>query len=170
MIRMPEEWRTIAEFPRYEVSSLGRVRRKDTGRLRKVGRRKGYACCVFWDEKGHYRFVHRVMCIAWHGPPPFEGAHAAHLDGVRDHNAPENLVWASAQENNAHRIGHGTDGRGERNPRAKYTEREVREVHRLRAAGVRNIDVAERLGMPQGSASKIYAGIIWPHLHPDNAR
>ncbi len=38
---MQEEWRTIKEFPLFEVSNLGRVRRIKTGRLLKIRMDKG---------------------------------------------------------------------------------------------------------------------------------
>ena len=37
-----EEWKSIAEFPNYEISSLGNVKNKNTGRILKAANNGGY--------------------------------------------------------------------------------------------------------------------------------
>ncbi len=44
-------------------------------------------------------YVHVAVCIAWHGPPPFEGALVLHRDDDPNNNRPANLRWGSASEN-----------------------------------------------------------------------
>ncbi len=43
--------------------------------------------------------VHRAVCEAFHGPPPFEGAVVIHLDEDGLNNRPENLKWGTQKEN-----------------------------------------------------------------------
>jgi hypothetical protein len=43
--------------------------------------------------------VHRLICEAFHGPPPFDGAIVLHLDEDATNNRPENLKWGTMKEN-----------------------------------------------------------------------
>lgn len=44
-------------------------------------------------------YVHQVVCLTFHGPPPFEGALVRHLDNDASNNAAENLAWGTAKDN-----------------------------------------------------------------------
>ncbi len=43
--------------------------------------------------------VHRAVCEAFHGPPPFKGAVVIHRDENALNNRPENLKWGTQKEN-----------------------------------------------------------------------
>jgi hypothetical protein len=43
--------------------------------------------------------VHRLVCEAFHGPPPFSKAVVIHLDEDATNNRPENLKWGTQKEN-----------------------------------------------------------------------
>ena len=43
--------------------------------------------------------MHRLVCSAFHGPRPFEGAIVIHLDENALNNKPENLKWGTQKEN-----------------------------------------------------------------------
>jgi hypothetical protein len=43
--------------------------------------------------------VHRLVCEAFHGPPPFEKAVVIHIDENALNNRPENLRWGTQKEN-----------------------------------------------------------------------
>lgn len=43
--------------------------------------------------------VHRLVCEAFHGPPPFKGAVVIHIDENALNNRPENLRWGTQKEN-----------------------------------------------------------------------
>lgn len=102
-----EEWRTVPEHADYEVSSLGRVRshkgRKDDGipftpRLLSIKPdRAGYPRTQL--DKIHYN-VHRLVAAAWLGPCP-EGKEVDHINNIRNDNRPENIRYATRQENMA---------------------------------------------------------------------
>ena len=48
-----------------------------------------------------------LVVLAFLGPPPFPGAHAAHFDGDKLNNRLSNLRWASPAENEADKRRHG---------------------------------------------------------------
>lgn len=45
------------------------------------------------------RKVHQLVCEAFHGPKPFDGAVVIHLDENALNNRPENLKWGTQKEN-----------------------------------------------------------------------
>lgn len=50
-------------------------------------------------KEGKNYKVHRMVCEAFHGPPPFDGAVVIHLDENGLNNRPENLKWGTQKEN-----------------------------------------------------------------------
>lgn len=48
---------------------------------------------------GSQKCVHRFICMAFHGPPPFPNAHARHLNDHKLDNRPENLAWGTRSDN-----------------------------------------------------------------------
>ena len=43
--------------------------------------------------------IHRLVCEAFHGPPPFARAVVIHLDENALNNSPDNLRWGTQKEN-----------------------------------------------------------------------
>lgn len=53
----------------------------------------------FQNKKLGNMKVHRLVCEAFHGPPPFEKAVVIHLDENSMNNRQENLKWGTQKEN-----------------------------------------------------------------------
>lgn len=89
---MKEEWKTsIAD--RYEVSNLGRVRRKGAGRPLKQGMSTpGYCHVTLYDGCGECKTysVHSLVAKAFIPKYP-EGFYVHHIDGDKLNNAAGNL-------------------------------------------------------------------------------
>ncbi len=115
---MKEEWRPIARYKHYEVSSLGRVRSKDRVVMRMnrwgvVSPFKLRGCIlefrrypnrylgVSLGAGGKDHLVHRLVAAAFIKRKP--GAKQVnHLDGARANNRAENLEWCTCSENHMH--------------------------------------------------------------------
>ena len=112
-----ETWAAVAEFPSYEVSNLGRVRRFVTGRiLAQTVMPAGYRACSLWERNiGHTRLVHRLVAVAFY-PGNVENTEVNHRNLDKGDNRAENLEWVSRSENLLHRARHGI-GRGSDNRR-----------------------------------------------------
>jgi hypothetical protein len=128
-----EEWRVIAEFPSYAVSSLGAVKRivaghaSPAGRILKQNTIHGYRYVgLCKDGQVYSRRVHRLMCIAFYGEPPTPDHHAAHGDNDKSNNVLGNLRWATCSENMQDKRQHGTAPLGDRNGARLYPERLAR--------------------------------------------
>lgn len=144
-----EEWRPVEGWP-FEVSSLGRVRRTRRGKGCKNPILKcgidcwGYRRVTLRDKprmwQGH---VHILVCEAFHGPRP--PAHeAAHWDGDKLNNVPDNLRWATSAENHDDMIRHGHSARGKRHHNTKLDEQAVREIRALLAEGYTSTQIHRR--------------------------
>lgn len=156
----------------YEVSSAGHVRRIAPSNRSFVGKvlkpaanQKGYLyVCLCLAGKTKTGWVHRLVCEAFHGPPPTEKHQAAHRNGVKSNNSAANLYWATQLENMADRAQHGDAPRGERCGMAKLTEADVARVKKMRAAGMVQRAIGEELGVAPHTISRILSGKRWGHL------
>ncbi len=91
-----EVWRQVASAPLYEVSSAGRIRRLSDCRVLSpsIGKRWGYYLInLVVDGKPKTAKLHRLVCEAFHGPPPEGRNDVAHADGSRTNNIASNLRW-----------------------------------------------------------------------------
>lgn len=119
---MIELWRNIPGIEGYQVSSCGRVRsvaRVVNVSQGKLGNTKRVipakilnACPTYAYGRQHYvtvrlngktRNVHRLMALAFLGPPPFGAkTEVNHKDGNRHNNVLSNIEWCSKSMNEQH--------------------------------------------------------------------
>lgn len=107
----------------------------------------------------------RYMCMVAHGEPPTPSHEAAHSCG-KGHLAcvnPRHLRWATAKENKADMVGHGTVLRGERNPGAKITAEEVLRIRSMHPANTHK-DIARMFGVSRQQIGSIVNRKTWAHL------
>lgn len=164
-------WRMIAEFQDYEVSENGDVRRRRSGR----GTLAGRVLCPYIEKKRGYQQValcrdgraftvrvHRLVAIAFLGPPPFAGAEVAHGDGIGSNCHLSNLRWDSPRGNTADKFRHGTNPAGERNPRAKLDFMRVLGIRlALQEGRLLHREIAEIYGVRRQAISKILLNQRW---------
>ena len=111
------EWRVCPDFPDYEVSNYGDVRRcKVCMRNRqsfkgkilkpKIDKRGYYQYTLSKDKKFHYLTGHKLVAITYIGMPLNKSFVIAHLDGNKSNNFVANLKWVSNSENQLHRRVH----------------------------------------------------------------
>lgn len=97
------EWKTIEEFPNYEISIDGEVRNKITRKNKKpsVGKRGYYVFSMVKDGKSYLRTQHIMLAKAFI-PNPDNLPQINHIDGNKLNNKIDNLEWCTAQENLLH--------------------------------------------------------------------
>lgn len=180
----PEVWRKCPGFSDYSVSNRGRVRRDVTRCNAKAGlilktQTHRYVTVRLTNEHGaRTRYVHRLVAFAFLGDPPEGKRQVNHINAVRTDNQPENLEWASSQDDADHRVRMGLiprgpahsarlcqrDAKGESNPSAKLTESQVREIRRRYAAGENGAALGRIFGIAQTGVSKMVNRLTWKHV------
>lgn len=149
-------------FPDYTVSRSGEVSRG--GRVRQISvKPTGYCEIILMSGgKRFYRSVHRLVWESFNGPIP-EGFHVNHLDGVKTHNALENLECVSASDNYAHAkanlVHRGTDVHT-----SKLSEECVRTIRAEVAAGVSTKELAERFSVARQTIQRVASRKTWTHI------
>lgn len=94
---MQEEWRPILDFPNYEVSNLGQVRRNN--KIRKPQINKGYYVIAIWkNNKQTNKYIHRLVAETFI-PNPDNLPIVDHIDRNVTNNVVSNLRWVTKSEN-----------------------------------------------------------------------
>lgn len=106
-----EVWRVVPSHPQYLASSEGRIMvapylgEMPHGGMRHYGGQPHFGVWSKIDSrfivvyKGKSHKVHQLVCEAFHGPRPFDGAVVMHMDENPANNRPSNLSWGTQKEN-----------------------------------------------------------------------
>lgn len=88
---------------RYAAMPRGNIRKYDpkpiVGVKTRASKTARHCYYGFYNKFYGNLKVHRLVCEAFHGPPPFERAVVIHLDENALNNRPENLRWGTQKEN-----------------------------------------------------------------------
>lgn len=166
-----EEWKTVPSCPRYQASSLGRIRsmygagqwgikrpRKEPKILSlHVNRMHGYLSVGLGSKRG---WVHGFVCEAFHGPCP-DGHECAHADGVRINCRAKNLSWKTPSQNQKDKELHGTFLCGERDPKHILKEHQVREI---KSSHLTQKALGIKFGVSASIIQNIVDGHNWKHV------
>ena len=127
---------------------------------------KGYRTTSYRiGDRIHSIPFHRVICETFHGVKPSLKHHAAHIDGNKLNNRPDNLRWATPKENEADKERHGTKLRGENVSGVRLTASCVKEIRKEYGRGVRDQrDIAKEYGVSQRTIHLIVTGKTWKHV------
>ena len=163
-------WRSIPNWPKYEVSQEGQIRRN--GRVLSPWLRRRYLTVHLSDGQRHkFISIHRAVVLAFIGPIECD-LQVNHLDGVKTNNRVENLQITTCAENREHAAILGLTARGRQNGNGKLTEKEVRQIRVAfdalpRTAGgyVRGVDkIATKYRVTPRNVRLIARREAWKHV------
>lgn len=96
-----ENWKTINNFENYEVSDLGRVRNKKTGKVLKPKiSNSGYEYISLYKKgKETKKYIHRLMLENFKPCDNMNNLVVNHKDENKQNNIISNLEWLTQKEN-----------------------------------------------------------------------
>lgn len=181
------EWRVLREFPDYEISNDGRLRRLTAGSNTKAGAlirvtmSSGQSAYPKYgltvpDGRRLTRNAHILVAAEFLEPMPADKPLVLHRDDNRMNCRSENLKWGSHPENKAdaklnERLPLGaehpcakkpwTRPRGERHSSSKLTEFDVLAITLDRRL---HREIAAAFGVDKALVGRIRQGLVWKHI------
>ena len=181
-----EVWLKVPDFPDYEVSNLGSIRRWAVDlrshrltwqALKAVPNKAGYlSVSLCRNAKAKNVRVNRIVCSAFHGEAPTRKHHAAHENGNRADNRAVNLSWKTPLENEFDKRVHGTAAIGSRHWSVLKPERRAKgsdhglaklnekDIPRIRSDGRAAAVIAQEYGVHKSSIRNVLSGKTWRHI------
>lgn len=103
---MIEEWKTIDNYPKYQISNYGNIRSftaMNNGNNLSIQKdKKGYSIILLYKNgKPNCKKVHRLVAQAFI-PNPENKPQVNHIDGNKNNNCISNLEWCNNSENQIH--------------------------------------------------------------------
>ena len=114
---MIEQWKPVPSKDGLMASSFGRIKlpssiaKMPRGGFRKYETKPTYGTKCKASKTARHEFmsistrkfgnmkIHRLVCEAFHGSPPFKNAVVIHIDENALNNRSENLKWGTQKEN-----------------------------------------------------------------------
>jgi len=182
MPKVKEIWRTVIQYPNYEVSNLGRVRAKSYNyqatsiKGKKFSRfRKskilngcinhwGYVCVQIRGLDRKQVKVHRLVAITFI-PNPENKRVVNHINGVKTDNCIDNLEWCTDSENQVHAVNIGLMMHGENKVNATLTNIQVKEIFENISSGrSTKMQEARKHNVSFQSIRQIMVGLTWTRI------
>ena len=103
-----EIWKPIDGYSSYEISNLGNVKNKKTGKILKPGLSgNGYYTVSLWKNgKAHTKYIHELLAYSFIGVKK-KGFTVNHIDGNKLNNDLSNLEIITYRDNLLHAYEHG---------------------------------------------------------------
>ena len=153
---MTETWKPIPDFPGYDVSDYGQIRRNGYILSPWLSTKRYLRVSLYVHNTGHKRYMHRLVAEAFLGPAPC-GCEVHHINGNKRDNRAGNLVWINKVEH----------ARGENGSGAKLTANQVRKIRELHATrAYLHKELAESFGVARETITNILTGKTWGYLAP----
>ena len=152
------QWKTIEEYPDYEVSNTGLVRNKISGKVLKPGKiTDGYLQAELWNNGSRKKkYIHRLVAEAFIDNPNLEEfTQVNHKNSCKTDNRVENLKWCSGSYNIRHMVANGN------RTYAKLDYKKAGEIRELLLLGAKVKRLAEKYGVSINTIYEIKAGRAW---------
>lgn len=171
-----EIWREIhfdtdLSYPKYEVSSHGRVKSyavdKTNGRIMKGSNVNGYISVMvrLGGKVSQTHYVHRLVAQAFLDEAEEEQKYVAHLDFDKTNNHRYNLKWMTEPELAAHNNNNPAIIKS-RTTGYKLTESDVRVIKRLLKSNKTRLSmIAKRFGITHTQLNRIRSGENWGNIN-----
>lgn len=138
---MNEQWKDVVGYDIYEVSNLGNIRNKKTGKILKpVHQPSGYTIvCLRKDGKNNTESVRRVVMNAFRPIQNSNKFDIIHKDNNKQNNELSNLQWVTRKYNIANNKSVSTELKCLKYMITNNVEKAIRDWNNMILAG-KNID------------------------------
>lgn len=151
----------------YQISSLGRVRRIDSGKiLKNLLNPNGYlhvvlSCYGITKTVDVHRLVAETFILNIDSKREVN-----HIDGIKTHNDVDNLEWVHSWENTRHKTNVLKKNiKGETNVNAKLNNSKVKRIKMLLKSGkYTQREIARMFGVHFATISLIKLNKLWVHV------
>lgn len=168
-----EEWKIIDGYDGlYQVSNYGNIKsfKRKGGSygkiLKPIKNTKGYLwvrLCKNKISKGY--LIARLVLLNFLPYKNSDILQVNHLDGIKTNNNLSNLQWCTSSENITHAYKTGLkDYKGESNPCAKLSEKDILEIRFLLKRNISQKNIAQKYGVHRTIISRIKSNKIWKHI------
>lgn len=167
-------WKTIPDFPNYEVSDGGEVLftggiqsrpgcrawKRPAALVNQVADKDGYQMVrLLRNGKRIRRIVHRLVAKAFIENPDFKDQ-INHIDGDKSNNSWTNLEWCTSKENHKHRVAVLKMNIGSGNGLSKITEMDSIYIRRSKESSYK---LAMMFSVSSANIRHIRRGVTWKH-------
>lgn len=161
-----EVWKTVPNFPNYQVSNYGHVRNQKQI-IKAFPNNHGYLKVNFWkNHKPTTKTVHKQVALLF-VENPNNYPEVNHKDGNKLNNRSDNLEWCTRSHNNAHALRSGL--RKNPNPKALTKEQE-KEARELYENGVTSEELAEKYKVNPRTIRKYVKGVHKKRIIPKTVK
>jgi hypothetical protein len=99
---MEQNFKTIANFPNYEINQFGNIKNKTTGKiLQNFINNSYYKINLHHNKKAKSLYVH-ILIATYFIPNPLNLPEINHKDGNKLNYSLDNLEWCTSSENSLH--------------------------------------------------------------------
>lgn len=160
------QWKTVKNYPRYRVSSCGKVMSPKGKILKATKNSKGYLVVSLY-KRGNYIAkvcrIHRLVGEAFCKGKTRKLNQINHKDSNKLNNTWRNLEWCNQAHNNLHRNSSGLVrwAKGERQGMAKLKNKQVVVIKKLLSLGMYHKDIAKMYGVSRYLITKINTGTTY---------
>lgn len=160
---MEEVWEVIVnekvEKDKYHVSSRGRVKIAETGRvLPTQDNGFGYKKCAFYFKgKTVQIYIHRLVAKAFLENPE-NLPQVGHKDHNRENNSVENLYWTSQSQNTRDGVKAGRINSKKRGKTNRFSPSDIEFIALKTLDGYGVAEIARMLDVPRTSVSSVING------------
>ena len=154
--------------PEFSVNEKSEIMWNATKRV--ISQRKdkdGYLRCTYRTSgKSHHIAPHRAVAEVFVENKDPEGCRIVnHIDGVKDNNLPSNLEWTNPRGNRIHAQVIGSHHVvGDAHSQNKIGSTTAHRICHLLEEGLRQVDVANAVGVDRHIVTAIKRGKSWTHI------
>jgi len=159
-----EKWLSLYDFPGYEVSNWGRVKKNGVIKKDNKPHNTGYLKLnLGLNGRGCGLYIHRAVWENFVQKIP-NGHNINHKNGIKTDNRLENLECVTLLDNIKHYKYNLCKYRGEKVNTSKLTEQKVKEIRKRKTLGESSLILAKEFGVCRSTVNRLLTGCYWRHV------